>query len=82
MMLKIINIGITIDGKWLRYYGSIEDIVNDTWHLGNCSDVLLNPCKNGGIFEFNSGELVPLNIDLIFPVLHGRYGEDGAMQGL
>lgn len=79
---EIINIGITIEGKWLRYYGPIEDIINDTWHLGNCRDVLMSPCKNGGIFEINSGKLISLNIDLIFPVLHGRYGEDGAMQGL
>lgn len=79
---EIINIGITIDGKWLRYHGHIESIINDTWHLDNCSDILFNPCKDGGIFELNSGELAPLKIDLIFPVLHGKYGEDGAVQGL
>ncbi|NLY45818.1 MAG: D-alanine--D-alanine ligase [Tissierella sp.] len=79
---EVINIGITRDGKWLRYYGDIEDIINDTWYLDNCSDILFNPCKDGGILEIKENELIPLKIDLIFPVLHGRYGEDGAIQGL
>lgn len=79
---EVINIGITKDGKWFRYYGDVQGIVNNTWHLENCSEVLFNPCKNGGIIEIKGNKLIPLKIDLVFPVLHGRYGEDGAVQGL
>lgn len=79
---EVINIGITREGKWVRYYGGIEEIKNDIWHLDNCRGVLINPCKDGGILEIRDGELVTLKIDVVFPVLHGRYGEDGAIQGL
>lgn len=79
---EVINIGITRDGKWIRYYGGIEEIKNDTWHLYNCNEVVINPCKDGGILEIRDGKLIPLKIDLVFPVLHGKYGEDGIIQGL
>ena len=80
---EIITIGITRDGRWLRYYGDIEGIVNDIWHLGNCTKIIINPSKDqGGILEIRDNDLIPLKIDVIFPVLHGRYGEDGAIQGL
>lgn len=78
----VINIGITKDGRWFRYYGDVQAIKNDTWHLDNCNDVLINPCNNSGIIEIKESELIPLKIDVVFPVLHGRYGEDGAIQGL
>ena len=32
--------------------------------------------------EIRDKDLVPLKIDIVFPALHGRYGEDGAIQGL
>lgn len=79
---EVINIGIRKDGKWFRYYGDIEDIINDKWYLDNCNEILINPCGENGILEIRSGELTPLKIDVVFPVLHGRYGEDGSIQGL
>ena len=79
---KVIKIGITKDGKWFRYYGNVGKIINDTWHLNNCSEILINPCKDGGILEIKENEFIPLKIDVVFPVLHGRYGEDGTIQGL
>lgn len=81
-MYEIIKIGISREGRWLRYYGPIEEILNDTWYLDSCSEILINPYKGGGILEIKKEEIVNLKIDLIFPVLHGRYGEDGAVQGL
>ena len=79
---EVINIGIRKDGKWFRYYGDIEDIINDKWYLDNCNEILINPCGENAILEIRSGELTPLKIDVVFPVLHGRYGEDGSIQGL
>lgn len=79
---EVVNIGISRDGKWFRYYGDIEDIINDEWHLGNCNEILINPSREAGILEMKGGELLYLSIDVVFPVLHGRYGEDGSIQGL
>ncbi len=80
---EVINIGISREGRWFRYYGGLKSIKDDTWHLDNCSDILINPSKDrDSIMEIRANELIALQIDLVFPVLHGKYGEDGAIQGL
>ncbi len=81
---NVIQIGITREGEWMRYYGEIEKIKDNTWHLDkNCTKILLLPNKeNRGIIEITDGKLKHTEIDIIFPVLHGRNGEDGAIQGL
>jgi D-alanine--(R)-lactate ligase len=35
-----------------------------------------------GLLDLHDGELRSVHIDAVFPVLHGRSGEDGAVQGL
>ncbi|MCL2221215.1 MAG: D-alanine--D-alanine ligase [Oscillospiraceae bacterium] len=82
---NIIMIGITKSGQWFRYYGSAEDIPTDRWHTQaeQLRHAFLLPERGGWILEFDGSE-VPKStkIDLVFPVLHGRYGEDGTVQGL
>ncbi|KKU50390.1 MAG: D-alanine-D-alanine ligase [Parcubacteria group bacterium GW2011_GWA1_47_10] len=73
---EVVPIGITQEGKWL---------------LSNTSNYLLNE-NNPKLIKLNksSREIVPLNeevrnrekFDVIFPVMHGPFGEDGSMQGL
>lgn len=38
--------------------------------------------KNGGLSLVNNGKVIALPTDVVFPVLHGTYGEDGLVQGL
>jgi len=64
-------IGITKDGKWFEYTGSIENIENGDWEK---DEFYKNP--NGQEILFNR------EVDVVFPVLHGLYGEDGTIQGL
>lgn len=70
-------IGITKSGKWVLpnpeiqleiTQGQLPSIPEESPLL--CADL------NGF-----STALAPLNIDVIFPVLHGPYGEDGTFQG-
>ena len=78
-------IGITRGGQWLRYYGIAQNVENDTWHThGNlCVPAIISPSREvGGILEYCRGEYQTMHIDAAFPVLHGRYGEDGTVQGL
>lgn len=80
-----ILIGITKDGAWFRYYGDIDNIPDDTWHMesANCVPVSVNPNpKLHGIIELNSNCYKFTKLDVAFPVLHGKYGEDGTVQGL
>ncbi|GFM85252.1 D-alanine--D-alanine ligase A [Pseudomonas cichorii] len=79
-------IGIDKLGRWLRF--------DESDYLLNASDpakirlstsgklLALLPGSTGGQFvEVGSGE--PLKrIDVVFPLIHGAYGEDGSLQGL
>ncbi len=80
----IIMIGITRQGEWKRYNGGIQDIQNGSWMKhASCVPAIISPDrKTGGILIFEGDRIETVRIDLAFPVLHGRNGEDGRMQGL
>ncbi len=81
---NVMNIGITRDGKWLRYDGSTDNIRNDVWYNHeSCKEAFLSPCQSHkGFIEINNNETNVIPVDVIFPVLHGKYAEDGTLQGL
>ena len=64
-------IGITKEGKWFEYTGSIDKIESGEWEK---DEYYKTP--EGQKFLFNK------EVDVVFPVLHGLYGEDGTIQGL
>ena len=78
-------IGITREGTWLHYTGDAEDVVTDAWRTHDCTPVVLVPGRGeeaaGELCEVVDGELIPLEIDVAFPCLHGQGGEDGTLQG-
>ena len=73
-----ILIGITRGGKWVLVDQSAALEIID----GNLPEVDPTlPAINADIHGFKvNGE--PLEIDVLFPLLHGPYGEDGTVQGL
>jgi D-alanine--D-alanine ligase len=84
-MFDVTLVGITQDGKWLLYEGSVDKVNDDTWHKENLSPVFLNMGNDfKGLVKLNLGNntFEKLEIDCLFPVLHGRNGEDGTIQGL
>lgn len=64
-------VGIDKQGNWYKYNGSLENIKNNTWMLDE---------KNKEKISYIIDELK--NYDVVFPVLHGKYGEDGTIQGI
>ncbi len=81
---KIYMLGITKSGEWYYYDGDVSLIPDDKWlYSGKCTKALLSPDRNDrGLLVFRESGIEKINIDVIFPVLHGRYGEDGTVQGL
>ena len=81
----VIQLGITKDGRWLLYSGSTEDMENNTWvnHPEN-RPAFISPDKgtSGLVVLEKDGTCTIRKIDVIFPVLHGKNGEDGTIQGL
>ncbi len=81
---NIFPVGITEEGKWILYGGSDYSLLpGDQWlsHPDNRS-AAISPIRGQGLLTFEGDCVVRINIDVVFPVLHGQNGEDGAMQGL
>lgn len=76
-------LGITRDGAWYRYYGEVSAISEDTWQEQECVPAVLSPDRTKqSVIEFTQKGVKETKIDLAFPVLHGKNGEDGTVQGL
>jgi D-alanine--(R)-lactate ligase len=70
-------IGITEDGAWKLCDGPQEH-----WEIGGCPVVLSPDRTRPGLLVLDDGKYDTIGLDVVLPVLHGRFGEDGAMQGL
>ncbi|HBR03953.1 MAG TPA: D-alanine--D-serine ligase VanG, partial [Ruminiclostridium sp.] len=79
-----ILVGISTKGDWYRFDGDIEKIVKDTWcNFSDCTPAALSPDRTThALLVFYPDKVVKLPIDAAFPVLHGKNGEDGTVQGL
>ena len=80
----VTTLGITKDGRWFLYTGKSENIENDRWHTdeAHLTPAVLSPDRSThGICVFAPDGVQTKRIDVVFPVLHGKNGEDGTMQG-
>jgi D-alanine-D-alanine ligase len=71
-------IGITEKGNWVELR-SAEDFVTGNDGLPYVPETA--PAMSARVDGFTSASGEKLNIDLVFPLLHGAYGEDGTIQG-
>lgn len=78
---NVILVGITEDGHWVKV-DSAEEIKNDTWRESKVSAVLSPDAKEKCLLLMEDGKVEKVPVDVVFPVLHGLYGEDGTVQGL
>ena len=75
---NVIKIGITEEGRWYLTQASSAHIKDGSW-VSDPSNKEVSANLSKGCFE---AEGSPLDIDILFPVLHGKNGEDGTVQGL
>lgn len=80
----IFPVGITKEGDWILFGGKDYGMLPaGTWQ--NCEEnrrAALSPVRGQGLLSFENDCVVRERIDVVFPVLHGENGEDGAIQGL
>lgn len=74
-------IGITKEGKWLLTE-NLEQIQDGTWYESGVKAVLSPDASDRCIIIERNGVYTRQPVDVVFPVLHGMYGEDGTIQGL
>ena len=81
---NVFPVGITKEGDWILYGGTdYSQLPDGSWknHPGN-RRAAISPVRGQGLLSFEGDCVVREWIDVVFPVLHGENGEDGAMQGL
>lgn len=81
---EVIPIGITKEGTWYLYSGILSKIMENTWmNDKTCVPAMISPNKcDHGIFILHPEHIEKIRVDAIFPILHGKNGEDGTVQGL
>ncbi|WP_324825354.1 D-alanine--D-serine ligase VanG [Sinanaerobacter sp. ZZT-01] len=81
---EMLLIGITKQGEWYLYTGEAEKIAQDTWmNEKDCTPVVISPSRQlHGILLLEKNKIRRVSLDAVLPMLHGKNGEDGTVQGL
>lgn len=81
---NVLPVGITKDGDWFLFAGTDYSLLpSGEWReYPNNRRVAISPVRGQGLLSFEGDSVVRERVDVVFPVLHGENGEDGAMQGL
>lgn len=81
---NIITVGITKSGEWKLFTGEVDDIASGKWESDeNNKTAFISPDTSvKGLVVINNNNYEIIKIDAVIPVLHGKNGEDGTVQGL
>jgi D-alanine-D-alanine ligase len=83
---EIVPIGITKDGRWIAGGDPMRALTSGDESLGRPAALLGDPSRRGLMRLKDTERAVEATriaeLDVVFPVLHGPYGEDGTVQGL
>ena len=81
----VVTVGITKEGRWLYTEATAAQMADGSWEeaAGNMACVISPDRADHGMILFTpEGRVEKLHIDVVIPVLHGLWGEDGTVQGL
>lgn len=84
----VVPVGITREGRWVLISGDPQSLAINGRRLPEITDgsgeAILVPPDSGQLVVLDPAEGVRAlgDVDVVFPALHGAYGEDGTIQGL
>lgn len=81
MVRRVLPVGITREGRWLRYLGDPSALSENHWQQAGIPCTLTldrGSCR----LLWLDGSGRQETFDAAFPVLHGKNGEDGTVQGI
>lgn len=83
---EILQVGITHEGAWVSGGSALQSFAEGTFNRLETTVLFADP-SHAGLYRLQpteQGELLSLlsEVDVVFPVLHGTFGEDGTLQGL
>jgi D-alanine-D-alanine ligase len=86
---EVVPIAITKEGNWLGPAAAIELLPNETQRMlagqkqtSRADVAILGDPSRSGLVRLDAGAEAAQRLDVVFPVLHGTFGEDGTLQGL
>ena len=82
---EVLTVGITKEGRWLYTEATAEQMADGSWEElpGNMPCVISPDRADHGMILFTpDGRVEKVHLDVVIPVLHGLWGEDGTVQGL
>jgi D-alanine-D-alanine ligase len=86
---EVVAVGITPGGSWVLTDGRSETLAITDGRLPQVSGesgtelaLPADPVRSGQLRSLGHGGEILAAVDVVFPVLHGPYGEDGTIQGL
>lgn len=79
---QVYYVGITKQGEWRLFQGNASAIADGSWEQGNVTPCVLSPDRSHhGLIVLEQTPRI-LHVDVVLPILHGKNGEDGTIQGL
>ncbi len=79
---NILLIGITKEGHWVLA-NDIDSIKDGSWiNSETTAEISPDATRRSVLVTTPDDKVMDVELDVIFPVLHGKYGEDGTIQGL
>jgi len=79
---EVVPIGIASTGQWLSSNDTLR-LLKEKQSIEHEQEQLLIPDpRKQSLVAINSDSGVGKTLDVIFPLVHGKFGEDGALQGL
>ena len=82
---EVLTVGITKEGRWLYTEATAAQMADGSWEElpGNMPCVISPDRADHGMILFTpDGRVEKMQVDVVIPVLHGLWGEDGTVQGL
>ncbi|MTE13023.1 D-alanine--D-alanine ligase family protein [Nocardia aurantiaca] len=85
---EAVPIGITRDGTWVlgdadpRALSAQDRALPTVDEKGTALALTADPSRGGALVPLDGADAVLGTVDVVFPVLHGAFGEDGTLQGL
>ena len=82
---ETLAVGITKEGRWLYTEATAAQMADGSWEelAGNMPCVISPDRVDHGMILFTpEGHVEKVHVDVVIPVLHGLWGEDGTVQGL
>ena len=79
---EVVPIGITPEGRWISSAQSLG-MLKEKVPLDREPERFLVPEPHRrGLVSAEPDGAAPMSLDVVFPLVHGTYGEDGTLQGL